>query len=958
MSDPAIVRRQRPGHQTRMPDVAAVFDAAPTADPLIGNYVLLRQEDVVLAYQGAGEQFLLEAVGVGDGKMAQLTPTGRLDVGSPQRFQHCAVVACDLDGDHLDEIACAVNEGGTLRLVVARNQDPAKGARSLSMAGAPVAIGSFGGGRIGLAGGDFVVAGGTAGVIAATLALAWSDKSGVVQIEIWGTDGRLSPQRIAAASGPQAIAGNLSLAAADVDGDGRSEVVLAWQGSADHAGHDLFVSVYRLDATGKKLSGGPVRAIGALGGYASFELVGGQFSSTSTAEQVALAWADAKQQPNAQILTVDAGWQPKPAGDAYLDPAHPVTDSMRVRLAAGDLDLDGVDELVLGSVGTQDDHPAVLFLHVLKPDNQLNLVLPGPHAIGAIGGAPNTAFAAVDCALAIGELGPGRLLGVVVGALGTKGLGALAGKAELALGVVEVDPSLALPPVPTIGSLTAALIVPDAAEDPRLDLTLGLTLGDFSGNSVRVGPPQHFTCEQVNGVLAIVNAPPAEANVNFDGTAALTFTNQKERQTSLNVSVTKDWGWSDDTGVNLGLGALGHLNASLTRTYGKGFSKTKDHMTTLTTSLKTTLWEDDVVILSVTDYEVWEYPLFDDASGDAKGHLLIVFPDPGGIRTLPLAGTSEYMDYFPDHQLGTALSYPELPPADVARAIATNYTLDVGAVQETVSYSWSNSTTTSQQTTSRIGLVTHESASFSPSFNFLGGVSIGLNASFTGNYDKSAMSTHSITYTDQTSIQIMYQALQDRTAEYLVSPYVYWSSEGGFLVVDYTVAAKDTGYWQTTWGKPSANLNHLYANDPNITGDDTSRTRSIFFEKQKDGSIRITVRVANYSLAETLGIAVTLYDGPPDAPTPKPIGKPYVIPKLSSRSRTLVRQTWRPADPDTQRRIYAVLAPTSGGSAIAPVQGWTPWPPTADLHAAARDACCGPVLMPSDQRPPAPQPAG
>jgi hypothetical protein len=434
-----------------MPELAAYLKATGEADPLVGNYVLLRQDDVVLAYQGAGEQFLLQAFEVSAGKTPKLEQSGKLDVGAPQPSQHDALAAGDFDGNHLDEIASAYSEAGTLKLVTARNQDPATTAHSLSVGSKPVEVGAFGGGRIGLAAGHFVLASDTSGVQPSTLALAWSDAGGHLHIEIWGTDTKLAPKRIAAATGPKVSAGNLALAAADLDGDGKSGMVVAWQGSADSKGRDLFMCLYRLDTTGKALTASTVIPVADLGGNASFDIAGGQFSSLSTSEEVALAWSDKKKHANAQLFKLDSKGAFVTAGKGYVDSANPVTDSMLVRLAAGDLDLDGIDELVLGSVGTKDSNPAILFLHILKPDNELNLNLPGPHSLGAIIGEPNTAFASIDCQLAIGELGPGRLLGIVVGALGTKGLSGLAGKAELAVGVVEVDPALDLPPVRSVG---------------------------------------------------------------------------------------------------------------------------------------------------------------------------------------------------------------------------------------------------------------------------------------------------------------------------------------------------------------------------------------------------------------------------------------------------------------------------------------------------------------------------
>jgi hypothetical protein len=83
--------------------------------------------------------------------------------------------------------------------------------------------------------------------------------------------------------------------------------------------------------------------------------------------------------------------------------------------------------------------------------------------------------------------------------------------------------------------------------------------------------------------------------------------------------------------------------------------------------------------------------VFDDTTEAAKGQLLVVFPDPDGVGTLPLWGTSEYLDYFPEHQLGTLLSYSDLRPADFGTPIsADQYTLDVGVNSTSITYSWAH----------------------------------------------------------------------------------------------------------------------------------------------------------------------------------------------------------------------------------------------------------------------------
>lgn len=926
---PHPLLRHRPGRHTRMPNLAAFLADNPGADPLMGNYVLLPQQDVILNFQGLSEQYTMLAFGVvGGDRPPRLQQTGGIVLGDSAPGKHMALATGDFDGDQLDEIVSLFNDQGTLRLLLARNQDPASGSQSLS-AGEPVQVGCFGAGNV------RVAAGHLDGKDPASFAIAWADPQNILHLEVWGTDRQLTPTRRASAATVRLTpGGNLDLAVGDFDQDGRSEIAVVWQGDANTLGQNLFMCLYHLDPSNNTLKSGPTTAVGTLGGFNRFSITAGPLSAESTAEQMAVAWSDANGHAHLQIFSCGDGGVPTATGRSYIDQTYPLTDSMRVRVTAGDLDLDGVDELVLGTVGNRAGVGALVILHVLKPDNLLNLAVQ-PKSIGAVMGPPNAAFAAVDFDIAVGQLGAGGFLGIVVAALGTMGFGAFAGQAQLTLGLVEVSPTLELPPamVDGIGTLEAASTFSDAAEDPKLDLTLAMALGDFSGKSIRVGSPTYFSLASAKGILAIINAPPAEVDLNYDGgNATLSFEDRKDNQTSLSVSVSKEWGYSQDLGGNLGI-PIANVTASLTRTYGHGFTKTKDSQKSFQESISTTIWQDDLIVLSVTDYDVWEYPVYSDATGHPKGYLMVVFPDPGGIRTALLPGTSEFLDYFPEHQLATLLSYPSTPPADFQsdHAIATDVVLDVGLLQESATISWNTMTTTSQQLTSHIGLSTRVTANFSKHFNFLGGIDIGLNATFSGTYDEHSMSTHSLTYTDATSITISYGALQNPEVEYLVFPYVYWSSQGGFLVVDYKIELKSTGYWLKTYGAPNVTVNRPWANIANAPDDLKELTRAVTIQQQGQGSWLLSGEVSNFTLADAYGVQVEFYDGDPKLDNAQRIGTPHIVPKVPSRGRITVSELWKPSDPDRPRRLYVILKPTPGGSPITHCRGYVNWPPPMNI---------------------------
>src|SRR5205085_4811766 len=134
------------------------------------------------------------------------------------------------------------------------------------------------------------------------------------------------------------------------------------------------------------------------------------------------------------------------------------------------------------------------------------------------------AFAAVDFALAVGQIGADAFSGIVVAALGTSGWEAINYIAQLNVGLAQVDVNLALPPemVNGVGPLAGAQSF-NSAQGGQWDFNLAMALGDFSGQSVRVGPPTHYAFDMVNNIIAVLNAPPTETNINYNGSASLMF---------------------------------------------------------------------------------------------------------------------------------------------------------------------------------------------------------------------------------------------------------------------------------------------------------------------------------------------------------------------------------------------------------------------------------------------------
>lgn len=911
---PVALLRHRPGRQSRMHDLAAYLDADSGADPLAGNYVILQQQDIILNFQGLSEALSLKAFTGNPGPSAALVETGSLLAGPSGAGKQIAVTTGDFNNDTLDEIACVYNDAGNLTLVTAFNQDPAQSDDSLAIAGTTT-LGQCGSGNARIAAGNLTVQ------PAATLAIAWPDTNGCLALQVWETDAGLKPSSVAAATGPGLTVlknGTFDLAVGDCNGDGVDEIIVALQGAADASGNTLFLQLWSITpASTLQL----VASVGVAATTGSFSVTTGSFLAGSTAIQVALAWADETGHACVRLFELhDSALTPCSA--AYQNITYLLANPSTVRIASGDLDLDGVDELVLANVCNRLGYQAALALTVFKPDNNLNLLVTSQGTCGVA----NQAFASIDTSIAIGAIGAGAFYGIVVSTLGTAGvLNPLEGIARVYVGVVEVNPSLQLPSTMVNGvAPPVSLLDYDAAQDPALNLALSMSLGDFSGKSLRVGPPTPYTFDVVNQVLAIVNAPPLQTNVNFDGASMLTFNNSKMQSTSVGVTVTKDWTTSDTLGVNLDLPVIGQLNASLTRTYGQGFSKTADSMSMSTQTISINLWKDDLIVVSATSYNAWEYPVYDDATGTPKGHLLIAFPDLDGLQTQYLDGTSQYLCYAPDHLPGSLLSYSTQAPLDYAAGTSINkpLLLDVGTLQETVTVDWSDSNTQSQQTTNQIS--TSINAGGNTTINFLDPVNIGIQAHFSDTYTKQQMSNYSVTFTETTSVTISFANVLDQSEEYAVSPYIYFSTQGGFLVVDYAVSISDSAntYWGQNFSKPNAALNLPWASSTNPSL--KAMTRSIKFVANADGTVTVSARIGNYSLVPTTGIVVQFSLG--GAPNQN-IGGPVTIPQLQPMERQNVSVTWTPPTTPGTYQVWATVSPanTNGPNAFAQTKGFASW---------------------------------
>ena len=744
---------------------------------------------------------------------------------------------------------------------------------------------------------------------------------GHARFDLFQCDAALSPSRVSSLEVAAISTAAIAVAAADVDQSGTSELVVASAGAAASNGENLDVTLVSFDEEGAMSAGAP-GAIGKSTGARA--ITAGAFAAGSYDEQVAIAWTPDGTCVNVAVCSFGGG---TPSAHAtYTDPG-PLEFTMSIAIASGDMNLDGVDEVLVSMTACLTDskkhqHHGSALLLLLKTGNECALT---PACRGAVSGPNLTYPAAWGALVGLGNIGDDGTPAAVVTAVGYASTDAeMSGDTSAWAAIVPISPTLLFPPdcVDACGTSNTIALAPHQIAPARL------ALGDFSGKSVKVGAPQYYPCDIVNNVVAVLNAPPTESGINL-GQATLTFTLHDSQTSAMSIGVNKTWSTSQQIGVN-----VGQLNASLSATYGEQFSKTEDSSTTLSESFAYSVSKDDLIILSGTHYDVWEYPVYQGGTSEPQGHLLVVFPNVVTVSTDSYDGAGGNIDYFPDHQVGVLMSYQAESPRDASTdtMLGSQTSFDVGSSAITVTVDQTSSSGTHTQNHVSTSLSLNGGYSFSPTLNFISGTSVGVHEHVSESYGLT--STQSLTYMSSTSVSIYFEAITtDATARYRVEPYVYYSTDGGFLVVDYSVTMNDDGYWATKYQGPSADINHPYSS----TLGDPHRTTSLTFVNQSDGSVEITARIGNYSFTTAYQVKVEIFAGYPGAPTSVAIGEPQIISNIPPRERRQVSATWWPPSSDAVQ-LWLRVSSTDPEGAFTTKLGYCPWPATTKLVQAQPDA--------------------
>ena len=412
-----------------------------------------------------------------------------------------------------------------------------------------------------------------------------------------------------------------------------------------------------------------------------------------------------------------------------------------------------------------------------------------------------------------------------------------------------------------------------------------LATGDFDGDAIRLRTPRLITKEKFVQPLVILNVPPTHYDIldgaiydvckQYPGNYSFKATYVKGSSTTGEFSTQQTQDWS--TSMSIGGTFKQVLGLNFSRTCGESFSKKTESGSTIQITDEVFTSGDDYIFASVSEYAFWEYPLY--AAGEDLGSVLVSIPKLTKLEWLP-SKSPEAFHFEPSHEVGNVLSYmtaPELGGCfDIESIVCADF--QGYTVSEKAGKTWevflSQSQGTEQEWTKSVG--TEVGASLSG-----WGIELGVKRS----YSSKEVTIHKSKATRDVKItlEVGEPDASIGMADYSVTPVVYWSTTGA-LVVDYATEPKvwqfpDTSlrtWWQRhyqTYPDPALLLPWRY--DPEKTGDTVSiagmrnLTKSLRLSPSVahvGDTIKVSVRVYNYSLVATLGpVAVRFYVGDPDS---------------------------------------------------------------------------------------------
>jgi hypothetical protein len=460
-----------------------------------------------------------------------------------------------------------------------------------------------------------------------------------------------------------------------------------------------------------------------------------------------------------------------------------------------------------------------------------------------------------------------------------------------------------------------------------------IAVGDFDGDAIRIGTPTLIKLASVIQPIVELNVPPTHFDYlngqvydicKVHGAAQsqfeVTYTETQSQSSHFSSELTQGWGVSGEIsgGVNyFGTKVEGYVQSA----YDQGYYGSHSENTTITASQVTSSTGDDWILATVTDYDLWEYPLY--AMGTRFSNILVQIPHFRGTEWFPRKNVIA-RNWVANHEVGNLFSYlrkDDIPEWTGAHLL-TKFT---GKYISTASYGAWMLDLASQ---------TIDANSLSKSIGVEVGASVsgwGMEAKVAGSYSREEISTHISTATKNVTIEVKVSETDKSfgDTDYLVTPYIYWG-ENGAMVIDYAVDLSSLGdpLYGTFWDK-----NYLAYPDPGFilpwrldtfkgiygTGSLKLYNKSLRVSPiapEVGDTVLITANVHNFSLKNTVDpVTVKFYLGDPaNGGTPitgidGTVGINTGVP-VRAQNRETVKMYWVvPSGLNNQATVYAVIDP-------------------------------------------------
>lgn len=445
----------------------------------------------------------------------------------------------------------------------------------------------------------------------------------------------------------------------------------------------------------------------------------------------------------------------------------------------------------------------------------------------------------------------------------------------------------------------------------RNETHFAVALSDFDGDMFRIGNYTSRGCfSNVIKPLTVLNTPPVhidyingvihDVNECFgqnDCQSSVRKSTEQFTQDEFSIESSSKGDWGYQAGLNLGidqnLGGVGGVYMSpieLSAIFGgdleelvydkqtTSIGKTTSKTFFQTSSMVSRFSRDDAILTIVSDYERWEYPVYNDHD-DLLGEIVILIPQTTdqenwlrGRQSLEIAGMVQF------HEPGNLLSYRKFESSaedlmeanpDIREVIAITNERELDLISDfTESITWG-----SEFEGSNVSVENTVETQPSGGLNILG---FQLRAEDESVAEEELITSHVNRAGKNLGIEVYGNPLAANSYEYKIKTYFYWSKSGA-LVVDYMIDLSQGSFWQENYKVQDPGfilpnrLDSLKVKNEidKITDmDEYLKTPSILFEPAipvNGDTATVTTIVHNLSLTPTSDpVEVSFYLGDPD----------------------------------------------------------------------------------------------